>query len=168
MGPVSLALMVERDNEMSSAEQRFTYSLPAYDQWSHDSLPPGRRGSLDDPDEDGIVNLLEFVTSSNALEPTAGPLFSISSPEADPSYIEFHRNTDATDVLLSIEYSSNLRDWTTVPEQSPNLSVINPAQLGDDSSLLIRYYPTTRSHQIFYRLRATKIPIADTPDQDAN
>jgi len=168
MGPVSLALTVERDNEISGAEQRFTYSLPAYDQWSRDNLPPGARGSLDDPDEDGIVNLLEFVTSSNALEPTAGPRFSISPPEADPPYIEFHRNTDATDVLLSIEYSSNLRDWTTVPDQSPDLSVINPAPLGDDPSLLIRYYPSTRVPKIFYRLRAMKIPIADTPDQDAN
>ena len=134
IGPVSLALTVERDGETARAGQPFTYFLPAYDQWSRDNLPPERRGSLEDSDRDGIVNLLEFATSSNALEPTVGPLFSISSPEAAAPYMEFIRNTNATDVRLSVEYSSNLRDWTTVPEHSPDLSVIPPAPLDDSST----------------------------------
>ena len=168
MGPVSLALTAERDGETARAGQLFTYFLPAYDQWARNNLPPERRGSLEDSDRDGSVNLLEFATSSNALEPTVGPLFSISSPEAAAPYMEFNRNTNATDVLLSVEYSSDLRDWTTVPEHSPNLSVIPPVPLNDSSSLRVRYYPSTRSPEIFYRLRATKIPIADPPLRDAN
>jgi hypothetical protein len=168
IGPVSLALTAERNGETARAGQPLTYSLPAYDQWAADNLPPERRGSLEDSDGDGIVNLLEFATSSNALEPTVGPLFSISSPEAAAPYMEFNRNINATDVILSVEYSSNLRDWTIVPEHSPDLSVIPLSPPNDSSLLKIRYSPSARSPEIYYRLRATKIPIADPPPRDAN
>ena len=168
IGPVSLTMMVERDGETAGSGQPLTYFLPAYDQWSRDNLPQGRRGGLEDSDGDGIMNLLEFATSSNISEPTGGPLFSVSSPEIAAPYMEFHRNTRATDVLLSVEYSSNLRDWTTVPEHSPDLTVIAPSPPDESGLLRMRYSPSARSPEIYYRLRATKIPIADPPPRDAN
>ena len=48
IGPVSLAMTVERDGETAGSEQPLTYVLPAYDQWSRDNLPQGRRGGLDE------------------------------------------------------------------------------------------------------------------------
>ena len=168
-GPVTFSLTVERNNETATADQDFIYSVPAYEQWARTHLPPGNRRSLDDPDGDGLANLLEFVTSSDPLEPTAGPLFSISAPGTNSARIEFYRNTAATDVLLSLEFSENLRDWTAIPQEGLELlSLDNPDLAEDESSLMVRYSPAHSSKQMFYRLRVRKIPIAETPDEDAN
>ena len=69
----------------------------------------------------------------------------------------------------SLEFSENLRDWTAIPQERLELlSLDNPDLAEDESSLMVRYSPAPSSKQMFYRLRVRKIPIVDTPDEDAN
>ncbi len=53
-------------------------AVVGFDAWKAGfTFPPGEDGPLDDPDGDGVQNLLEFVTGSNPVE--GGPSFLPSS-----------------------------------------------------------------------------------------
>lgn len=85
------------------------------------------RGDNADPDEDGTVNLLEYVLDLEPLIPSAGGV-----PIADASGIyltlEVPKNPDATDVSLSVQVNddiTNAAGWnsagTTVLQDTPTL-----------------------------------------------
>jgi hypothetical protein len=214
--PLSLSLSATRGIETTLLPLSFVYFTPAYDQWSS-GLPAGLRGEFQDPDADGIPNLIEFVTSSDALshnlpplEPQRGRreqgakkgphpgaqerLFAKASTEEEPGEpdqgkenggrhhsqgglsenprgphqrlghplilpsFRFQRSTTATDVLLSIDYSSDLENWMNISLDHPNVSVIDPDPAGDGSSVLLELTPIKPlAPRGYYRLRAERV-----------
>ncbi|MFP6898364.1 MAG: DUF2341 domain-containing protein [Roseibacillus sp.] len=214
--PLSLSLSATRGIETTLLPLSFVYFTPAYDQWSS-GLPAGLRGEFQDPDADGIPNLIEFVTSSDALSHNLPPLephrgrreqgakkgphpgaqerlFAKASTEEEPGEpdqgkenggrhhsqgglsenprgphqrlghplilpsFRFQRSTTATDVLLSIDYSSDLENWMNISLDHPNVSVIDPDPAGDGSSVLLELTPIKPlAPRGYYRLRAERV-----------
>ena len=97
-------------------------------------------GPLDDPDFDGIVNLMEFVLRGDPLAPYSSPLPESTAPSAGSWQFEYDRNQDSVPGLTQIvEYTTNLVDWTRVPipETSAGTVTITPGVNTDQVSVAI-------------------------------
>ncbi len=156
LGPMSLPVSVTRGTETRTAGEELLYYIPAYDRWAADNLPPGSRGALQDPDGDHLANLVEFATSSSALASSGGPMSPVFQADSELPYMQFYRNTAATDVFLFVEYSRDLDTWTALPSSDPRISVADPDPFGDGSRLLMQVAPDPETAQMFYRLRAER------------
>ncbi len=157
LGPMSLELSVNRGNETALAPEDFLFYRPAYDNWAENHLPP-REGNaaLQDPDGDHLSNLLEFATGSSPTDPSPSPLFPSSPAGGRLPYMRFYRNTAATDVFLTVEYSSDLRSWAALRPGNPRITVADPNPSGDGSRILMQVAPDSSSLHGYYRLRAVK------------
>lgn len=113
-------------------------------------------GPLDDPDQDGVVNLLEFALGGSPMS---------YSPEIQPRLIpgifdntltfEYDRNILSIPATQVVEYSYNLADWTPViiPASSgDNVTIINAMGLFDHVIVSIPVQGT----QVFARLKVTR------------
>jgi len=70
-------------------------------------------GDQADADGDGIVNLLEYGLGSdpNTQDSVHSPTIAISAGHAQ---LYFHRNTSASDLTFTLEYSDSLSTWTPI------------------------------------------------------
>jgi hypothetical protein len=73
--------------------------------------------------------------------------------------MRFYRNTDATDVFLTVEYSHDMRSWTALPADDPGISVADPDPFGDGSAILMEVGPAPGKSRLFYRLRAERLGL---------
>ncbi len=82
-------------------------------------IPEGMRGPSDDPDGDGIPNLLEYALGLNPLAPDLGglPAGAIETVDAT-SYLTLtvNRNPLATGLTWIVEVSDDLLDWQSGDE----------------------------------------------------
>ncbi|MFP6873556.1 MAG: lamin tail domain-containing protein [Verrucomicrobiales bacterium] len=79
--------------------------------------PPGS-GGLDDPDGDGAVNLVEYAAGTGALDAGSVPAMAVSTVvEDDQDFlaITYTRNVDRPDIVLRVEFSTDLVDWQSGP-----------------------------------------------------
>lgn len=79
--------------------------------------PPGS-GGLDDPDGDGAVNLVEYAAGTGALDAGSVPAMAVSTVvEDDQDFlaITYTRNVDRPDIVLRVEFSTDLVDWVSGP-----------------------------------------------------
>ena len=113
-------------------------------------------GPLDDPDQDGIVNLLEFARGGSPMS---------YSPEIQPRLVpgifdntltfEYDRNILSIPATQVVEYSYNLADWTPViiPASSgDHVTIINAMGLFDHVIVSI----PAQGSQVFARLKVTR------------
>ena len=134
-------LSLSDGNTTVTAPAPLLYAEPAYGAWSA-SLPEGMRGANDDGDGDGIKNLTDFTTVSSGLR-------------WDGTHFSFLRNMLATDVHVQFEYSSDLENWTLLPLDHPNVIILDPDPLGDQSAVLYGIAPLQPLlERQFYRLRS--------------
>ncbi len=96
------------------------YAASAYDLWKADvfgadALNEAIAGDLADPDNDGIVNWLEFAMALNPLAHDAGSAMT-GGVTAGYLTLSHRENPDASDILFEVEGCSDLslQDWTTV------------------------------------------------------
>ena len=88
-----------------------------YSSWRTDNFGEGQPvGSdhMDDPDEDGVVNLFEYALGTDPLNKSSVPEMSVKTvQEGDREFIafEYKKLNDRSDVVLSIERSFDLRQW---------------------------------------------------------
>ena len=78
------------------------------------SLPPAQRGPLDDPDADGVPNLLEYALGLNPAAPTASPVTITMSPNDGTLTLTYDRAHPA-EVIYQVQSTTNLSDpnsWT--------------------------------------------------------
>ncbi len=68
----------------------------------------------DDPDGDGLSNLMEFVMASSPVEAFSRKGVEIVEPRGGEISIEFDRNKEAVGVSLVLEHSENLIDWSEI------------------------------------------------------
>jgi alpha-galactosidase len=112
-------------------------------------------GPLDDPDEDGIANLLEFVLRGDPLEPDPNLLPDAGAPSAGLWTFDYHRDKNsAPGVTQVVEYTHDFVVWTAIPipETSAGSVTITPGATSDHVSVAI---PATAGRG-FARLLATE------------
>ena len=103
----------------------------------------------DDPDKDGVPNLLEYALN---LSPSAAtPLHQRIVNDLDSNQylrLTITRNPNATDLIYSVEASSDLTNWSS----APTLILQNTS-----TTLQVRdTQPMTSANRRFMRLRVTQ------------
>ena len=92
----------------------------AFSTWASDSaqgLVAGvNDGPLDDPNLDGISNLLEFVLLGDPLVPSSATLPTVSSPGGGTWFFEYERSDLSAPPATTqvVEYGTDLENWTEV------------------------------------------------------
>ena len=112
-------------------------------------------GPLDDPDFDGITNLLEFVLRGNPMVRDSSILPTGIAPSSGSWIFEYDRNKDSVPgVTQVVEYTTNFVDWTkvTIPQDTSGSVTITPGVNTDHVSVAI---PVSGSSG-FARLLATE------------
>jgi autotransporter-associated beta strand protein len=100
----------------------------AYDSWaSAKGLAGSNNGPSQDPDFDGVSNLLEFALDGNPLASDTGKLPK-PSQDATNFYFDFDRRDDSiAEVNLALEYGTTLVSWpSSVAIPSSNTPVAGP------------------------------------------
>jgi len=89
-------------------------TVRSYDQWRTTELAGEPLGGInDDPDQDGVANLLEFIFGSNPMTPGPPPVTVISKVNVagnDYLQISIPRRRDRL-ALLKVQVSSDLQTW---------------------------------------------------------
>ncbi len=108
-------------------------------------------GTLADPDQDGIPNLLEFARSLDPLSPdiSMGTVPEVTT-EGDFLTITFSRVSNLTDVRYALEVSDDLVNWEIVDLVGRILVVDNSVQ-----TVEVRL-PTESATRKFIRLKVTE------------
>ncbi|MEO5914395.1 MAG: autotransporter-associated beta strand repeat-containing protein [Luteolibacter sp.] len=134
----------------------------AYDAWaSSKGLTGANNGATQDPDFDGISNVLEFVLNGNPLASDTGKL-PISSQDASNFYFDFDRRDDSVaEVTLTFEYGTTLASWpSSVAIPSNNNLVTGPPVTVTDNGGGTHHLKVTVAKagntQLFGRLKAVK------------
>ncbi|HSP41502.1 MAG TPA: Ig-like domain repeat protein, partial [Luteolibacter sp.] len=97
-------------------------------------------GPLDDPDFDGIYNLLEFVLRGNPMVGDSSILPTGNAPSAGSWTFEYDRNQDSVPgVTQVVEYTTDFTGWTkvTIPLTSSGSVTITPGVDTDHVSVAI-------------------------------
>lgn len=102
----------------------------AYDRWLQENFLRDYDKSLlagprQDPDSDGLPNLLEFALGADPLAPTRGAVTGALRPSTGEFGIEFTPNSAANDVAMEIQASEDLLSWTAVA-RSTTVGVFSP------------------------------------------
>lgn len=103
-------------------------------------------GEAGDPDEDGLVNLLEYALFRNPLEAQGSPWEQIGM-QGFHLEITFARIADP-DLLYTVEGASDLENWTRVWSSTGPANTAGPVTVADPSSCA--------DGQRFLRLRITR------------
>ena len=87
--------------------------------FSGNSVPGDKQGPNDDPDNDGIRNLVEYAISGG------DPTRSTASPAVIAgNLVTFNKNTTATGITVSLEKSADLASWGPATPTTDNASII--------------------------------------------
>lgn len=84
------------------------------------TVPSGQQGATDDPDNDGLVNLVEFAVAGG------DPTRSTASPAVlSGTLVTFNKNTEANGITYALEKSSTLaNDWVPATPTTNDANVI--------------------------------------------
>jgi predicted outer membrane repeat protein len=133
--------------EGSSDKGAVEFRILNFNQWAAlHLLKAGEDGQMNDPDADGIVNLVEYYTGSDPMRSSASPLrFRIDGTRSE---MDFPRADHvATGSFQSIySTSSDLVQWSRDHEK-------NPDEVGrEGNSIIYRYNDRIRGNRRFMRL----------------
>jgi hypothetical protein len=103
----------------------------------------------EDPDQDGIVNLMEYALGMNPNTPAPLSQRIVNDLESNQYLrLTITRNPNATDVIYSVEVSSDLTSWNTtdvlILQNTPTTLQVRDTQT------------TTSANRRFMRLRVTQ------------
>jgi autotransporter-associated beta strand protein len=137
-----------------------------YSSWaSSKGLDATNNGAAQDPDNDGLANLMEFYLDGNPLA-SDGPSLFTQTADANYLTLTFHRRDDANDELTSqlAQFGSDLIGWTDVligdTSSGPDANGVIVDVTGNDvapDSVSVRI-PTTNAsgRKLFGRLKIVK------------
>ena len=84
-------------------------------------------GANADPDRDGLMNLLEHAFRLPPKVASVSPV-QISSLAADAIFVTYPQNVDATDVVLTVQQTTDLTTWNSTGVTYEVLGVANGVQ----------------------------------------
>lgn len=137
----------------------------SYPQWAaavatSDSAEPAASAS-----GDGMPNLLRYAVGAGPYDSVAPHLPAIGSDSGNGPVIYLRRNVNASDIILEVESSENLKDWTVIaraeaggPLESGGAfpAVIDEEDI-DGSLKATTILPAHPSPSAFYRLRVHSV-----------
>ena len=137
-----------------SAAVTTSSSAALYASWSNDlaqGLTVGNDGPMDDPDHDGILNLMEFVLGGQPMAGSTSILPKLSKA-GDEWSLEYSRSKLSQEMTQVVEYSSDLIQWTpiTILAESSSGVVVTPGILSDRIKVAI---PVVAGKPTFARLK---------------
>ncbi len=116
----------------------------AFTTWAGDPAQGLTKGvnddPMDDPDTDGIINLLEFVLGGNPSLPDSGILPVGIPPSEGDWFFEYDRNKQSTPgVTQIVQYTTDFVGWTdiAIPETSGGSVTVTPGTNADRVSVAI-------------------------------
>ena len=140
-------------------DQLLTVNPASYSSWASNSaqgLTPGvNDGLLDDPDRDGIFNLIEFTLSGAPMVSSQTILPTLAKSSGDWLF-EYERSDLSLSPATSqvVEYGSDLIGWTqvTIPATSAGIVTITPGSPADRVKVTI----PNQGNQLFVRLKVSQ------------
>lgn len=137
-----------------------------YSSWATtNNLDATNNGLTQDPDNDGISNLMEFYLNGNPLGSDTG-ILPLQTSDADSITFTFSRRDDAEADVGSqlVQYGVNLTDWTNVPvgaaSSGPNANgvTVNVAENAANADAISVRIPRTNAvgGKLFGRLKVSK------------
>ena len=134
----------------------------AYGDWaSSKGLTGSNNGANDDPDSDGVSNIIEFVLNGDPLASDTGKL-PISTQDATHFHFDFDRRDDSvSEITLTFEYGTTLASWpSTVAIPSDNTPLAGPPVTITDNGNGTHHVKVTVAKdgnpKLFGRLKAVK------------
>ncbi|MBC8008573.1 MAG: hypothetical protein H7067_00575, partial [Burkholderiales bacterium] len=165
--------------DLGSASTADLFLGGAYDIWAADALAgrdPSETGPLADPDQDQLVNLLEYAFGLDPLQPAASAAYSIQSqttPAGAPSLLVEYRQREGGAGELGVDYiagglrytvegSTDLQTWVPYSEL-PSIGSYSSRHTNGDGTetvqLEVLYEQTLDSaKRVFLRLKVSVVP----------
>lgn len=130
--------------------------------WIDDfGLAVADQDSTDDPDNDGVENMLEYVLNGNpgSSDPTILPALDVSGSNFIFTFTR--REDSATDTTQVFQYGSNLSSWTSLNITSPTASGVTLGTTADGAQPVTVSIPKSLAGpdgKLFGRLQVIKNP----------
>jgi hypothetical protein len=139
---------------------RVTLSPASYSQWAADpaqGLAPGaKRGALEDPDADGLSNLLEFALGGKPMVASRAVL-PILTRAGGAWLFEYDRSDLAlASTVQAVEYSGNLTDWTAVPIPATSSGQVTITERSPDALDHVKVTLPGSGGHFYARLKVTQ------------
>ncbi|MFA5687604.1 MAG: Ig-like domain-containing protein [Kiritimatiellales bacterium] len=147
----------------STVVQVTVWQPQTFESWAAEYGVPVFGGGINDSDQDGYSDLLEYALGSAPMNPSDHAALCIQQPSGDAFHVQFNHNLLATDITLNVEFSTSLllNDW-----QSIKSNVFGTGWTGDapyytlpnESGIETVFIevPITNVHAGFIRLRVIK------------
>lgn len=131
-----------------------------------DGSPGKENGPSDDPDKDGLANLLEYLLNGDPLG-NSSTILPVESKDATNLTLTFNRRDDSeTDTTQVVEFGSTLTGWTPVaiPSAAGTTLVVaggrsitfTLSENGTDPDHIVVEIPVGTDSALFARVKATK------------
>ncbi|MBN8458099.1 MAG: autotransporter-associated beta strand repeat-containing protein [Verrucomicrobia bacterium] len=134
----------------------------AYGDWATSKgLTGSNNGANDDPDSDGVSNIIEFVVNGDPLASDTAKL-PVSTQDATHFHFDFDRRDDSvSEITLNFEYGTTLASWpSTVAIPSDNTPLAGPPVTITDNGNGTHHVKVTVAKdgnpKLFGRLKAEK------------
>jgi Ig-like domain CHU_C associated len=98
----------------------------SFSQWrSSHPFPIAESGPNDDPDGDGIVNLLEFFSGYHPLQSTSTPALVTLGTEGGGRRLFYRRAKNLSGHAVEHRHSTDLKTWQAIPEANLTYQVVD-------------------------------------------
>jgi fibronectin-binding autotransporter adhesin len=153
-----------------TSTQAILTPVTGYSSWATanglDGTPGKESGPSDDPDKDGLANLLEYMLNGDPLG-NSSTILPVGTNDATSLTLTFNRRDDSeTDTTQVVEFGSTLTGWTPVAIPSAGGTTVVVAggksitftlsENGTDPDHLVVEIPVGTDATLFARVKATK------------
>ena len=151
-----------------TATQAILAKASGFESWAAlaglDGTPGKEAGPADDPDQDGVPNLLEYILGGDPLTASAG-ILPVPARDATKLTLTFTRNDNSEgDTVQSIEFGNDLSGWTPALIPSASGTVVAGGRtlnflITEDSTnpdQIVVEIPLLGDEELFARLKAVK------------
>ncbi|BCU76788.1 autotransporter-associated beta strand repeat-containing protein [Luteolibacter sp. LG18] len=146
--------------QVNGNQLELAYTLgTAFDTWvnNYGTLPANKRGPLDDYDNDGVPNLIEYVLGGDPTLADNGTIGSTVQTSGNNLVFTYHRGDDTeTDTTQVVQYGSDFTGWTDVPIGASSGGLVTIAENGGGADTVTVTIPMGSNPKLFARLKVTK------------